>query len=111
MRSFLDARAAYFARVQQGSKELVSQGLDFLTLFPRMLEGPLAESIPGRVQAEGIATLRVHDLRRWGLERAARGGGQGKKRAVVAVARRLAILLHRLWVSGETYRPLRSAAT
>src|SRR5213593_3415696 len=30
VRSFLDARAAYFARVQQGSKELVSQGLDFL---------------------------------------------------------------------------------
>jgi len=47
------------------------------------------------------------DLRRWGLVHAARGGGHGKKRVVVAVARRLAVLLHRLWVGGETYRPLR----
>jgi len=49
------------------------------------------------------------ELRRWGLSLAARGGANGKKRAVVGVARRLAVLLHRLWVSGETYRPLRSA--
>jgi len=48
------------------------------------------------------------DLRRWGLLRAARGGGQGKKRAVVAVARRLAVLLHALWVGGKPYRPLRA---
>jgi transposase len=47
------------------------------------------------------------DLRRWGLVHAARGGERGKKRVVVAVARRLAVLLHRLWVSGESYRPLR----
>jgi transposase len=46
------------------------------------------------------------DLRRWGLERAS-GGKNAKKRAVVAVARRLAILLHRLWVTGEVYEPLR----
>ncbi len=49
------------------------------------------------------------DLRRWGLVHAARGGSHGKKRVVVAVARRLAVLLHRLWVGGETYRPLREA--
>ena len=48
------------------------------------------------------------DLRRWGLEVAARGGN-GKKRAVVAVARKLAVLLHRLWVSGEVYEPLHNA--
>jgi len=47
------------------------------------------------------------DLRRWGLKLAARGGKNGKKRAVVAVARKLAVLLHRLWVSGEVYEPLR----
>lgn len=47
------------------------------------------------------------DLRRWGLKLAARGGKNAKKRAIVAVARRLAILLHRLWVSGERYEPLR----
>ena len=41
------------------------------------------------------------DLRRWGLRLAERGGKNAKKRAVVAVARKLAVLLHRLWVSGE----------
>jgi len=47
------------------------------------------------------------DLRRWGLKLAAQGGKNAKKRAVVAVARKLAVLLHKLWVSGETYEPLR----
>jgi transposase len=50
------------------------------------------------------------DLRRWGLRLAARGGKNAKKRAVVAVARKLATLLHRLWVSGTEYQPLRAAA-
>jgi len=44
-------------------------------------------------------------LRTWGLARAARGGKNAKKRAVVAVARRLAVLLHRLWVNGAVYTP------
>jgi transposase len=48
------------------------------------------------------------DLRRWGLKLAERGGKNGKKRAVIAVARKLAVLLHRLWVSGEVYEPLRN---
>lgn len=48
------------------------------------------------------------DLRRWGLQLAERGGRNAKKRAVVAVARKLAVLLHRLWVSGEVYEPLRN---
>jgi len=43
------------------------------------------------------------------LRLAARGCKNAKKRAVVAVARKLAILLHRLWVSGQTYQPLRNA--
>lgn len=47
------------------------------------------------------------DLRRQGLAMAERGGKSAKKRAVVAVARRLAVLLHRLWVTGEEYEPLR----
>ena len=46
------------------------------------------------------------DLRRWGLKLAERGGRNGKKRAIVATARKLAVLLHRLWVSGEVYEPL-----
>ena len=50
------------------------------------------------------------DLRRWGLQLAGRGGKNAKKRAVVAVARKLAILLHHLWVSGEQYQPLRGQA-
>jgi len=43
--------------------------IDVLTLFPAMLEAPLAESIPGRVQARGLAIVRIVDLRRWGLGR------------------------------------------
>src|ERR1700682_5738475 len=49
------------------------------------------------------------DLRRWGLKLATRGGKNAKKRAVVAVARKLAVLLHRLWVGGEVYEPLRNS--
>jgi transposase len=45
------------------------------------------------------------DLRRWGLKLAERGGKNAKKRAVVAVARKLSILLHRLWKTGEIYDP------
>jgi transposase len=46
------------------------------------------------------------NLRRHGLAIAARGGKNAKKRAAVAVARKLAVLLHRLWVSEKPYRPL-----
>lgn len=42
-------------------------------------------------------------LRRWGLAVEARGGGGAKKRALIAVARKLAVLLHRLWTSGQTF--------
>ena len=44
------------------------------------------------------------ELRRFGLKLAERGGKAAKKRAVVAVARKLAVLLHRLWVTGEEYQ-------
>ena len=46
------------------------------------------------------------DLRRHGEKIASRGAKNAKKRAAVAVARKLAVLLHRLWVSGELYDPL-----
>lgn len=49
------------------------------------------------------------DLRRWGLERAARGGKQARRKAVVGVARKLAVLLHHLWLTGEVYEPLRNS--
>ncbi len=50
------------------------------------------------------------DLRRWGLKLAERGGRNGKKRAIIATARKLAVLLHRLWVSGEVYEPLHNSS-
>jgi tRNA (guanine37-N1)-methyltransferase len=57
--------------------------IDVLTLFPPMFDGPLAQSIPGRIQEEGLAAIRIHDLREWGLGRhrsvddAPYGGGAG----------------------------------
>jgi transposase len=50
------------------------------------------------------------DLRRWGLRLAGEGSTARKRRAVVAVARKLAVLLHHLWVTGAVYEPLRQAA-
>jgi tRNA (guanine37-N1)-methyltransferase len=57
--------------------------IEILTLFPAMFEGPLAQSIPGRIQEEGLASIRIHDLREWGIGRhrsvddAPYGGGAG----------------------------------
>ena len=57
--------------------------IDVLALFPAMVEGPLSESIPGRIREQGLAEVRVHDLRRWGLGRhrsvddTTYGGGAG----------------------------------
>lgn len=93
----------------------------FVGLVPgRMSSG---ESDPQmRITKEGDRTLRrllvsaAHyilgafgpdsDLRRFGLAIASRGGKNAKKRAVVAVARKLAVLLHHLWRTGEVYEPL-----
>jgi transposase len=44
-------------------------------------------------------------LRRWGLELAAKGGKNARKRALIGVARKLAVLLHRLWVTQQDYVP------
>jgi transposase len=46
------------------------------------------------------------DLRVWGLSKCGAGGKRAKRRALVAMARKLAVLLHRLWVTGEVYDPL-----
>lgn len=43
--------------------------IDVLTLFPTMVSGPLAESIPGRIQERGLVTVRTRDLREFGLGR------------------------------------------
>lgn len=53
--------------------------------------------------------LRPHgkdsSLRQWGLHLASKGGKQAKCKAVVAVARKLAVLLHRIWVTQQEYVP------
>jgi transposase len=64
----------------------------------RLLVG-CAQHIMGPFGAEG--PLRTH-----GMELARRGGKNAKKRAVVAVARKLSVLLHRMWITGEAYDPL-----
>jgi len=51
------------------------------------------------------------DLRRWGLKLAQRGGKNAKKRAVVAVARKLACMLHSMWINNTDYEPFRSEET
>ena len=53
--------------------------------------------------------LRPHGrdsaLRQWGIHLASRGGKQARNKAVVAVARKLAVLLHRIWTTQEPYMP------
>lgn len=60
------------------------------------------------ISAQGILrpAAQDSDLRRWGLALASRGHKAAKNKAVTAVARKLAVLLHRLWVTGEKYQPL-----
>ena len=48
---------------------------------------------------------KENDLRTWGSRLVLRGGKNARKRAKVAVARKLAVLLHRLWITGEVYEP------
>ncbi len=50
-------------------------------------------------------------LRRWGLKLAASGGKRGKKRALVAVARKLAVILHCMWRRGQSYQPFPQPAS
>jgi tRNA (guanine37-N1)-methyltransferase len=99
----------------------VTLEIEVLTLFPAIFEAPLAASIPGRIQEKGLATIRVHDLRRWGIGRhrsvddAPYGGGAGMVlrpepvAAAIAALRRpdsLAILLD---AAGEPFRHDRAA--
>ncbi len=72
--------------------------IDLVTLFPEMVGAPLAASIPGRILEQGLATVRVHDLRTWGLGRhrsvddAPYGGGAGMVLRPEPVAGALAAL-------------------
>jgi tRNA (guanine37-N1)-methyltransferase len=99
----------------------VTLEVDVLTLFPAMLEGPLAESIPGRIQERGLASIRVHDLRTWGLGRhrsvddTPYGGGAGMILRPEPVAAALDALRRResfvilLDPAGEVFRQARAA--
>jgi transposase len=96
----------------------------YLGLTPRQRQSGLSDT-QLRISKEGNVYLRRllvscaqyimgrygrdSDLRRYGIRLMARGGPRAKKKAVVAVARKLAILLHRLWSTGEVYQPLYNA--
>jgi transposase len=97
----------------------------FLGLRPKSRQSGASEP-EMRISKEGDGYLRTllvqcaqyilsrrspdSDLKSWGRAIAAKGKKKAKKRAVVAVARKLAVLLHRLWVNGEVYEPRRSKA-
>jgi tRNA (guanine37-N1)-methyltransferase len=95
--------------------------IDVVTLFPAMVDGPLTESIPGRIQEQGLATIRIHDLREWGIGRhrsvddTPYGGGAGMVMRVEPVAAALEALRHPdslailLDPSGEVFSQPRAA--
>jgi tRNA (guanine37-N1)-methyltransferase len=96
--------------------------IDVLTLFPAMIDAPLAASIPGRIIDQGLATVRVHDLRRWGIGRHRTvddypyGGGAGMvlRPEPVAAAldelRRPDSTIVLLDAAGEPFRQARAAS-
>ena len=95
--------------------------IEILTLFPAMIAGPLSDSIPGRIQERGLATIRVHDLRDWGLGRhrsvddTPYGGGAGMifrpepVAAALAALRRADSTVILLDPAGEVFRQARAA--
>jgi transposase len=56
----------------------------------------------------GLPFGQDSDLRCWGLKLSEQGGSNAKKQTVIAVARKLSVLLHKLWVCGEVYEPRRN---
>jgi len=98
----------------------VALEIDVVTLFPEVIAGPLAASIPGRIQERGLATIRVHDLREWGIGRhrtvddSPYGGGAGMVLRPEPVAGALAALRRHdstvilLDPAGEPFRQARA---
>jgi tRNA (guanine37-N1)-methyltransferase len=72
--------------------------IDVVTIFPELFPGPLGASIPGRALERGLAELKAHDLREWGLGRHRSvddypyGGGAGMILRVEPIAGALAAL-------------------
>jgi len=111
-----------------GNKECFGRSRDvgcYLGLRPRRIQSGERDPQLGIINAGNVYLrslliecanhiLRSHGrdstLRQWGLHLAARGGKQAKSKAVVAVARKLAVLLHRLWITQEPYMPFYEAA-
>jgi tRNA (guanine37-N1)-methyltransferase len=99
----------------------VTLEIDVLTLFPAMVVGPLSESIPGRIQERGLAVIRAHDLREFGLGRhksvddTPYGGGAGMVMRVEPVVaaidalRRPGSTVILLDPGGEVFRQARAA--
>jgi transposase len=106
-----------------GSKERFKQSRDvgcYLGLRPRRSQSGDRDPQLGITKAGNVYLRSLliecagHSLRpqgkdsaprQWGLHLAARGGKQAKNKAVVAVARKLAVLLHRIWTTQEPYMP------
>jgi tRNA (guanine37-N1)-methyltransferase len=98
----------------------VTLEIDLLTLFPAMVQAPLAGSIPARIQERGLATIRVHDLRAWGLGRHRSvddypyGGGAGMilrpepVAAALAEIRRPRSVVILMDAAGEQFRQARA---
>ena len=107
-RASASRRRSSLDRSSSGSAASATPSLRSCALRPIVESGfqPFAYSPE---HASGVWQFIPSTARRWGLELAARGNKNAKKRAVVAVARRLAVLLHRLWITGEVYEPLRHA--
>jgi tRNA (guanine37-N1)-methyltransferase len=99
----------------------VTLEIDVLTPFPAMVVGPLSESIPGRIQERGLAVIRAHDLREFGLGRhksvddTPYGGGAGMVMRVEPVVaaidalRRPGSMVILLDPGGEVFRQARAA--
>jgi hypothetical protein len=91
-----------------GSVYILFIFMDFIQQAGELLRDRLSSHLHVRSQMDNHI-LRPHGrdsaLRQWGLHLAARGGKQAKSKAVVAVARKLAVLLHHLWSTQETYVP------
>jgi transposase len=112
--------AAYVLTLDQADAVTSSRGAGaFLGLRPKQSQSGDSDpehriSKTGNIYLRALLVQAAHyilgrfgpdsALRRWGLKLAASGGQRGKKRALVAVARKLAVILHCMWRRGQVYQ-------